>query len=79
MEPEEVPPYWAVLKCMSTQSVHNMEFVEKTVVLPHAWFKGIVASTLTTTLSIPVLENCVPLEKGDVPTMLKRHPFEGED
>ena len=79
LEPQDVPPYWAVLKCIKAQSVHNMEFVEKTVVLPHAWFKGLPASTLTTTISIPVLTNCVPLEKGDVLTMPKRHPLYGED
>ena len=66
---EAVHPFWAVIKCLSAKSVHNMELTKEGFVVPHTPLKGLAKNTLRTTVTLPVLRNIVALEKGHVLTL----------
>ena len=66
---ESVHPFWAVLKCMSFKSAHNMELSEETFAVPHKWCKGISKPLTQAVITILVLRNVVAIEENDVLTM----------
>jgi len=64
-----VHPFWAVIKCSSAKSVHNMELVQETFVVHQAVLKGSKKSGLQKTITLPVLRNVEVIERGDVLTV----------
>ena len=62
-------PFWAVVKCVSAKSVHNMELTQETFIIPHTSLKGVAKSTLQTTITLPVIRNIAALEKDHVLTL----------
>ena len=62
-------PFWAVVKCVSAKSVHNMELTQETFSIPHTSLKGVAKNTLITTITLPVMRNIIALEKDDVLTV----------
>jgi hypothetical protein len=66
---EAVHPFWAVTKCKSAKSGHNMEIIQETFSIPHTSLKGVAKNTLITTITLPVMRNIIALEKDDVLTV----------
>ena len=74
-----VHPFWAVIRCMGSKSIHNMEMTLESFVLPHATLKGLdKPPALQTTVTLPVYRNIVAVDENDILT-LRWEPNEDDE
>ena len=74
-EMPNVHPFWAVIKCKSSRSVHNMELSTEEFLVPRTVLKGANKNMLQATVTLPVLRNVEAIEMGDVLTL----PYDEDD
>ena len=74
-----VHPFWAVIRCVNSTSLHNMKLYLEEYVVPQSVFKGCLKPNRNTVITLPALRNIVALEKGDILTVaLKRTAEDAE-
>ena len=75
----EAHPFWAVIRCVSSKSAHNMKLTVEDHVFDQETFIGKQKTNKQTVIGFPVLRNIAAIEKGGILTVPNMRAAEDED
>ena len=69
VETKKLLPFWAVIRGLSHKSCYNMKMSVEDFTVPQMAFKGCNPVSRNTVVSLPVMRNVAPIDKGDLLTL----------